>query len=107
MNALGEAVLANAVLAGLLALVVGVTSRWLKRPEVAYWLWMLVFIKLILPPGLSSPASLGYWYHDWVAKGHPAPLTVVPVPVEQVTPQIESVGWALAHAAFAKNPASR
>ena len=85
-------------------------ADWLLRKRVKatfrYWLWMLVFVKLILPPGLSSPASLGYWYHDWVAKGHPAPLTVVTIPAEKASPQVEPVGSALAHADSTPAPVS-
>jgi beta-lactamase regulating signal transducer with metallopeptidase domain len=77
-------------------------AHWLLRKRVRatfrYWIWMLVFIKLILPPSLSSPTSLGYWYHDWVAMARPAPLAVVAVPVEKAPPETEPVGWALAHA---------
>jgi beta-lactamase regulating signal transducer with metallopeptidase domain len=29
-----------------------------------YWIWMLVLLKLILPPSLSSPLSLGYLFGD-------------------------------------------
>jgi hypothetical protein len=86
-------------------IVILLVADWLLRKRVKatfrYWIWMLVFIKLILPPSLSSPTSIGYWYHDWVAMGHPAPLTVVAVPVrEPAEPEepVGSVGWASAHA---------
>ena len=58
-------------------------ADWLLRKRVKatfrYWLWMLVFIKLILPPGLSSPTSLGYWYHDWFPAAQSSPSVSVPV----------------------------
>jgi beta-lactamase regulating signal transducer with metallopeptidase domain/protocatechuate 3,4-dioxygenase beta subunit len=64
-------------------------ADWLLRKRVKatfrYWIWMLVFIKLVLPPSLSSPTSLGYWYHDWLAAGRPIPLTVVAIPVQKPT----------------------
>jgi beta-lactamase regulating signal transducer with metallopeptidase domain/protocatechuate 3,4-dioxygenase beta subunit len=59
MNAFGEAVLANAVLAGVLAVAVGVATRHLRRPAVAYWLWMLVLLKLVTPPLFHVPVPLG------------------------------------------------
>ena len=31
------------------------------RATVRYWIWMLVFLKLLLPPGLSLPTGIGYW----------------------------------------------
>src|SRR5690348_3900951 len=31
------------------------------RAVVRYWLWLLVLVKLILPVGLQSPASIAYW----------------------------------------------
>jgi beta-lactamase regulating signal transducer with metallopeptidase domain len=60
MNTLGEALLVNAVLAGLLAVVVGIVTRWVKRPEIAYWLWLIVLAKLVTPPLLSLPIPAGH-----------------------------------------------
>ena len=34
------------------------------RATFRYWIWMLVFIKLILPPTLSLPTGIGYWFGD-------------------------------------------
>lgn len=34
------------------------------RATLRYWIWMLVFIKLILPPSLSLPTGLGYWHGE-------------------------------------------
>jgi BlaR1 peptidase M56 len=31
------------------------------RAVVRYWLWLLVLVKLVLPVGLHTPASLAYW----------------------------------------------
>ncbi len=31
------------------------------RATVRYWIWMLVFVKLLLPPSLSVPTGIGYW----------------------------------------------
>ena len=45
-----QIVASNAVLATFLALAVYVATRFIRRPHVAYWLWMLVLIKLVTPP---------------------------------------------------------
>ncbi|UCE49973.1 MAG: M48 family metalloprotease, partial [Phycisphaerales bacterium] len=42
------------------------------RAALRYWIWMLVFVKLILPPTLSLPTGVGYWLGD-----HLSPATVV------------------------------
>ena len=34
------------------------------RASLRYWIWMLVFVKLILPPSLSLPTGIGYWRGD-------------------------------------------
>ncbi|OQA01343.1 MAG: Methicillin resistance mecR1 protein [Planctomycetes bacterium ADurb.Bin412] len=34
------------------------------RAVFRYCMWLLVLVKLILPPGLTSPASIGYWAGD-------------------------------------------
>ncbi len=31
------------------------------RAVVRYWIWLLVLVKLVLPPSVSSPTSLLYW----------------------------------------------
>ncbi len=31
------------------------------RATLRYWIWMLVFVKLVLPPSLSLPTGIGYW----------------------------------------------
>ncbi len=58
MDTFLQAVLANAVLAGLLALAVGIVGRFLRRPEVVYWLWALVLLKLVTPPLIHVPILL-------------------------------------------------
>ncbi|MHC4740102.1 MAG: M56 family metallopeptidase, partial [Planctomycetota bacterium] len=32
------------------------------RAVLRYWLWMLVFVKLVLPISLTTPVSLGQWF---------------------------------------------
>ncbi len=31
------------------------------RAALRYWMWMLVFVKLLLPPTLALPTGIGYW----------------------------------------------
>jgi|GEM_PF-3374424 len=56
---------------------------WLSRKRIRatlrYWIWMLVFVKLLLPPSLCVPTGLGYWLGRGEAL--PAP-SVVPQIVE-------------------------
>lgn len=37
------------------------------RATLRYWIWMLVFVKLILPPSLSLPTGLGYWRGEFLS----------------------------------------
>lgn len=69
----------------LLIVVVGVVDRATQRwvwPQVRYALWLLVLVKLVLPPSLSSPASLAALVlpEPAVSVAHPAPLPPAPVP---------------------------
>ncbi len=43
----------------LLLLVIDILIRKRVRATFRYWIWMLVFIKLVLPPTLSSPTGIG------------------------------------------------
>ncbi|MHB8521610.1 MAG: M56 family metallopeptidase [Limisphaerales bacterium] len=43
-------------------LTVNVLLRKRVRATVRYALWMLVLVKLVLPPSLTSPTSLAYWF---------------------------------------------
>jgi beta-lactamase regulating signal transducer with metallopeptidase domain len=58
MDTFLESVASNAVVAVLLALAAVVVARLVRRPEVVYWLWLLVFIKLLTPPIFGVPLSL-------------------------------------------------
>ena len=42
------------------------------RATLRYWIWMLVFVKLILPPSLSLPTGIGYWRGDILSAASPA-----------------------------------
>lgn len=65
----------------LVAVTAGVIARLLlrHRPHLAYLLWMLVIIKAITPPVVSSPTGL----FSWAMRERPAP--VVSAPVSQQT----------------------
>ena len=60
----------SSVLIVLLLLITFLTRKHV-RATFRYWIWILVFIKLILPPTLSLPTSIGYWYGDYFSKDLP------------------------------------
>lgn len=43
------------------------------RPAIRYGLWLLVLVKLMLPPSLSSPTSPAYWLRP----DHPTPRPLI------------------------------
>lgn len=45
----------------LILLAVDILLRRRVRAVFRYWLWMLVLVKLVLPPSLGSPVSIGTW----------------------------------------------
>ena len=47
-----------------LLLVVDFLLRKRVRATLRYWIWMLVFVKLVLPPTLCLPTGIGYWFGD-------------------------------------------
>ena len=53
------------------------------RATLRYGIWMLVFIKLILPPSLSLPTGLGYWRGDIFPTAQPI-LEQAPTVVQQI-----------------------
>jgi beta-lactamase regulating signal transducer with metallopeptidase domain len=64
------------------------------RATLRYWIWMLVFVKLLLPPSLCVPTGIGYWFGRGEAL--PAP-SVVPQIVEVAKPPAPtSVGLPIA-----------
>ncbi|MBN2127899.1 MAG: right-handed parallel beta-helix repeat-containing protein [Sedimentisphaerales bacterium] len=48
----------------LVLLVVDALLRKRVRAVFRYWIWVLVLIKLVLPPSLWSPVSVGRWFGD-------------------------------------------
>ncbi|MEN6335742.1 MAG: M56 family metallopeptidase [Phycisphaerales bacterium] len=45
-------------------LVVDAVLRRRVRAVFRYWIWMLVLVKLVLPPSLGSPVSVGTWFGE-------------------------------------------
>ena len=56
----------------ILLLVIDLLMRKRVRATFRYWIWMLVFVKLILPPSLSMPTGIGYWRGDILSVAPPA-----------------------------------
>lgn len=48
----------------LILLAVDAVLRRRVRAVFRYWIWMLVLVKLVLPPSLVSPVSVGTWFGD-------------------------------------------
>lgn len=51
----------------ILLLILDYLLRKRVRAVVRYCLWMLVFVKLILPPSFSMPTGIGYWSGDYLS----------------------------------------
>ncbi|TWU12686.1 Protease HtpX [Symmachiella macrocystis] len=58
LQTLFEIVLANAVLATVLAIGVALFARLCRRPAIEHGLWLLVFLKLITPPLVTVPLEI-------------------------------------------------
>jgi beta-lactamase regulating signal transducer with metallopeptidase domain len=70
--------------------VIDLLLRRRLRATVRYWIWMLVFLKLLLPPSLSVPTGIGYW-----CGGHVAPPPVAsPAATRVGGPQLVRAGAA-------------
>ncbi len=68
LNRLGASFVSHAgsmfVQAGILVVLLSVLDRILRRrlrASLRYALWMLVLVKLMLPPGFSLPTGVGSW----------------------------------------------
>lgn len=59
MDTLLQIVASNAVLATFMAIAVWIATRFVRRPQVAYGLWMLVLVKLVTPPAFQVPIEFG------------------------------------------------
>ena len=51
----------------ILLLLIDFLLRKRVSATLRYWIWMLVFIKLILPPTLCLPTGIGYWCGDYLS----------------------------------------
>src|SRR5689334_4322771 len=90
--------LETTVVAAALAGAVAVLCRRLRpRPAVRHALWLVVLLKLLMPPLLAWP---------WPAPA-PAPLAEEPSPRPPPAPAAEEIGWVLptSEAAVAAAPA--
>ena len=82
------------------------------RPAVRYALWLVVLVKLVLPPSLAFPTSAGWWLRPAkAAPARPRPTSVVvtydaddiprcrppppPVFVAPPPPRLTPAAWAL------------
>ncbi len=45
-------------------MVLDLALRRRVRAVVRYWIWLLILVKLLLPPSLSSPMGLAYWVRE-------------------------------------------
>ncbi|HEV3142819.1 MAG TPA: M56 family metallopeptidase [Gemmataceae bacterium] len=79
--------LSNAVLAALLAGVVWVVTRKLRRPAVAHSLWLLVLLKLVTPPFMSLPVLPNVDLPMPVFPAKRVPATPTPKPEPQIIPR--------------------
>ncbi len=73
---------------GVLILILLAMDAILRRKVRAvfrYWIWMLVLVKLVLPPSLGSPVSLGTWFGDTLQV--PAASFLEPEPPQAIEPQ--------------------
>jgi len=73
----------------LILLLIDLTLRRRVRAVFRYWIWMLVLLKLVLPPSLCSPVSFGTWFGETletptaVLQETPAPQAPEPAPAWQ------------------------
>ena len=64
----------------LILLAIDAVLRKRVRAVFRYWIWMLVLIKLVLPPSPWSPVSVGTWVGDWLEVPAAALLELPPLP---------------------------
>ncbi|MGE5297488.1 MAG: M56 family metallopeptidase, partial [Solirubrobacterales bacterium] len=68
------------------------------RATIRYWIWMLIFVKLLLPPSLCVPTGIGYW----LSREEPAPaptaapqIVSIAEPVAAVNTEVPAVAPAV------------
>jgi beta-lactamase regulating signal transducer with metallopeptidase domain len=69
-----------------LLLIIDFMLRKKVRAVFRYCLWMLVFIKLILPPTLSLPTGIGYWCGSSLSQ-----KKIISKPITDNTSNVESI----------------
>ena len=62
------------------------------RPAVRYALWLIVLVKLVLPPSLALPSSPGWWLRP--AKAAPARPRLTSVVVSYGAADLPEIGRA-------------
>ncbi|MDI9431614.1 MAG: M56 family metallopeptidase, partial [Planctomycetota bacterium] len=72
----------------LILLAVDLLLRRRVRAVFRYWIWMLVLVKLVLPPSLGSPISIGAWLGETLEP----PQIAVDEPLAP-QPQMPPLGW--------------
>jgi beta-lactamase regulating signal transducer with metallopeptidase domain/ketosteroid isomerase-like protein len=96
LNEAGGSFVAHAgamfVQAGMLIVLLFCLDRLLRgrvRASVRYGLWMLILVKLVLPPQFSLPTGIGSWAGGHLSAGSPLlPFHMVPAPSEtKIRPQ--------------------
>jgi Tol biopolymer transport system component/beta-lactamase regulating signal transducer with metallopeptidase domain len=59
-------ILVQSALLVILLFIIDLLLRKRVRAVFRYWLWLLVLMKLVLPPMLSLPTGIGYWVGDHI-----------------------------------------
>ena len=55
----------------IMLLIIDFLLRKRVRAVFRYCVWMLVFVKLVLPPSLCLPTGIGYWFGDYLSTDSP------------------------------------
>ena len=50
----------------ILLLIIDFLLRKRVRATFRYWIWMLVLLKLMLPPAFSLPTGIGHWFGEYI-----------------------------------------
>ena len=63
----------------LLLLLIDLLIKNRARAVLRYCIWMLLFIKLILPASLSLPTGIGSWAAPYLPSAQTIPLPALPI----------------------------
>ena len=66
------------------------------RPGFRYALWMVVLVKLVLPPSLALPSGVAWWVRPHAQTAHPVRHTTMSVTYGDSTPRAASTAIPLA-----------